>query len=141
MSEVRVATPEELKEWRKDLPKGKKRGVWTESTPSSPKSEGFSSDGDEGSFVTEAPKPALPGAAAAAGEALVLDSFMRDRDQFAQLVRMIRFSHPKETAHMTDGEIGEFAKTVYREKVRDATTRAYHLLGREKELQIKTGGY
>ena len=140
---IKQMSPEELKEWRKDLPPGRERAVVTKKPLVKPRAaEDLTIAGDEATFKTDDDfKPATPRESVDATEAVLLSSFFRNEVQFQQLVRTVRHMHPTLVAHMTDVEVGELAKRVYRDKLIEGIHRVYEAQGRGRELVHKVEGY
>ena len=80
-----------------------------------------------------------PKQAATEVETRILGSMLRNRDSFAVLVQTMRTVYGSRVQWMTDEQIAQFAREVYRDKVRESTTKAFRKK-RANELVIHVGG-
>lgn len=95
--------------------------------------------------VTVGPVPDFkrrtPKATAEAVAQQVLGSMLADRDKFALLVKTMRNIHGAKVEWMTDEQVAELARRVYREQAEAAATRVFNMEGRGRELVVNLDGY
>lgn len=84
-------------------------------------------------------KKLSPKEAAEEVETRMLGGMLRNRESFATLVQTMRHLYGPRVAWMTDEQIAQFARDIYREKVRESTTRAF-MKRRADEMKIHIGG-
>jgi hypothetical protein len=137
---ARFVPQDELKDWRARVAKrGHTREVYTlqSRAPSGRALDG----GDGAGMAVPAVTPMGPRATADERTSQLMKSMMATPESRAQLIRTMRHLHPKESAHLSDGQILELARKVYRQKQIESTNRVFANIGRGGELKIKTAGY
>jgi len=138
MEAPRLVSSEELRTWRRRLPRGHQRGV-AQRARSLPRVS--SSQGDTASLSVPAARRATPRET----YQRTLDHLMRwsqsSRQDYLNMVRLLRVSNPWLISHLTDEQAAAMLEDGARRKAEQAVTRVFQRTGRAAELQIKTGGY
>jgi hypothetical protein len=132
---VKALSPQELREWRRKLPKGWQRAVSPALSAPRPPAETV---GDKAGAL-EVPITRRQGPVEAHKQ--VLDGMRRNafrsREDFQAAVRQLRKWSPGLIAHLTDEQAAQQLEDQWDRSVREAVQRVYRQRGRGDELVIR----
>jgi hypothetical protein len=139
METARVISADELKGWRRKLPRGWQRAV---SKPHSGKHERAEATVGEDTAVFTTPtfKPVPPAQAAAEVAAHLRLWATRSREDFQVAVAAVRAQNPKLLEGLSDEQAMVMIQRTWDDAVRIAVAKVYNETGRGHELAIKIGG-
>jgi hypothetical protein len=141
LATVRYLTGDELRKWRRTLPRGSQRAVAQGSRPYPPAAEPTA----DGSGAVMSPPSRLPAATPRETFERTFDQIWgwahKSKDEYLAMVRVMRTANPWQIAHLTDEQAAAMLEDGARKNVEAAVKRTFHKLGRGRELQIKTGGW
>ena len=139
MDTARLVSKDELKDWRRRLPRGWQRAV---SKPRRGKHQPADAQIGGNAGVLEMPqyRPVPPAQAAAeVAEHLRLWA-TRSRDDFQVAVAAVRAQNPKLLEGLSDEQAMVMIQRTWEDAVRIAVAKVYNETGRGHELAIKIGG-
>jgi len=138
---VRHLSQEELRDWRRNFPRGWQRASYT--IQRSPDKSGEQVEMVDGAaqVPSVAPKPSTPTESYEMAKAHYTKHMKRSRHDYQVMVRALRTTDPGLIDHLTDAQAAAQLESAWDRKIRASIERVYHRLGRERELQIKTGGF
>jgi hypothetical protein len=137
---VQTVGAEELRSWRKRLPRGWRRAVSKPLVLSQPSAPVERTGPDGAVLETPKPKPLTPAQTYDAVLTHVLLNAKKSREDFQAMIRQLRTWNPTLIAHLTDEQAAAMLETEWKRKVQEAVARVYHKQGRGRELQIRIGG-
>jgi hypothetical protein len=138
---TRYLTSDELREWRRTLPRGSQRAVAQGSRPYPPAAEPLA----DGSGAVMSPPSRPPAATPRETFERTFDQIWgwahKSKAEYLAMVKVLRAANPWQIAHLTDEQAAEMLEDGARKNVEAAVKRAFVKLGRGRELQIKVGGF
>lgn len=115
--------PDEVKAWRRDLPKGHRREVNTAHTVGLDQAD---SEGDA-AFVDKPPPPVIddPRAVVAALKEMAIKWATSSRENAALTIKLMRASNPEAFRHRSDEELLDLIVNHYEQKIQEVTEQVY----------------